>query len=965
MNKEELSDFVLWAQANITGDEKGQAQIFLDHLFRAIGYPGGSLSVDGGTPEYRIRKDVESGGGTAFADFVWKPYVLIEMKKRSASLQKCYRQAFDYWTRLVPNRPRYVILCNFDEFHVYDFEIQMDAPVDTIALHELPVRYDALAFLAPGNPSPVFKNDCVAVTRKAADHLAACFNHMIIRKVDRRLAQSFTLQMLVAFFSEDIGLLEKSFVTRLLDDCTNPAQSYDLIGGLFRAMNTNPPETGGRYKGVPYFNGGLFSNPACIELDIIELNHLREAAREDWSKVQPEIFGTLFQHSMDTEERHAFGAHFTHPNDIMKIIGPTIVEPWLEQIEGAKTLKRLHELEARLHNYRVLDPACGSGNFLYIAYREIKRIEVRLYERIDEYKKNIALPGERRISYVSSQNFFGIDMLPFAVEIAKVTMMIARKLAIDEMNITENALPLDNLDSNFIVADALLSPEGQPTVWPKVDVIIGNPPFLGAKRLKPEYGSDYVNKLRRAYPEIPGMADYCVYWFRKANDHLPACTAADPLAGRAGLVGTQNIRNNQSRVAGLDSIAKTGTIIEAVDNQPWSGEANVHVSIANWVKTRNPALLPKTRKLWYKVTPTKSVTRRKRGQGSAGKEYEITFRECPVINSALSDKIDVSQRRVLLCNKNPKRCFQGKIPGYEGFLLPRDQAKAMEVCEPVVPYLTGREILGDISFERYAIDFQGMDMAEAAKHKVAFTYCRDNVLPAVQKAYDDAFRSESDMRSARQEHLNRWWQFWNRRDELNRALKGLGRYIGCSRVGRRPIMVFLSSKICPSDLIQVFAFDDDYSFGILQSAVHFEWLQTSSRMKVESDVRYSVRAVFETFPWPQFPNREQVMAVADAGRNIRRIRAELMQGSDGGLRAIYRVLELPGKHPLKDAHAKLDSTVTAAFGFDNRSPVLNQLLALNTLVAEAEDAGTPVCSPGVPESITKPEELITEDCITP
>src|SRR5208283_489824 len=172
-----------------------------------------------------------------------------------------------------------------------------------------------------------------------------------------------------------------------------------------------------------------------------------------------------------------------------------------------------------------------------------------------------------------------------------------------------------NLDQNFIAADALLTPEGLPAQWPKADVIIGNPPFLGAKKLKPERGPDYVNTLRRAYAEVPGMADYCVYWIRKAHDHLPACTTADPVAGRAGLVGTQNIRNNQSRVGGLDYVVQTGTVVEAVDNQPWSGEANVHVSIANWVKTQAPALLPSKRKLWFKVNPSPGVKKLNR-QGS-------------------------------------------------------------------------------------------------------------------------------------------------------------------------------------------------------------------------------------------------------------------------------------------------------------------------------------------------------------
>src|SRR5437879_405421 len=188
--------------------------------------------------------------------------------------------------------------------------------------------------------------------------------------------------------------------------------------------------------------------------------------------------------------------------------------------------------------------------------------------------------------------------------------------------------------------------------WPKADVIIGNPPFNGAKKLKPDLGPEYVNAIREAYPDVPGMADYCVSWIRKTHDHLTPCTAADPVAGRAGLVGTQNIRNNQSRVGGLDHVVKTGTILEAVENQPWSGEANVHVSIANWVKTQDAAQLPKACKLWFKVEPSAAAKKlRKRGSGPATKEYELDVRQCDEINSALSDKADVSGARIL---KYPK-----------------------------------------------------------------------------------------------------------------------------------------------------------------------------------------------------------------------------------------------------------------------------------------------------------------------
>jgi type II restriction/modification system DNA methylase subunit YeeA len=596
MRTKNLAEFQTWVAEHITGDEKGEAQLFLDRLFLAFGQKG--VKEAGATLEMRIKR--EDKKGTAFADLVWKPHVLIEMKKRGTKLEKHYRQAFDYWTRLVPDRPRYVVLCNFDEFWVYDFATQMDAPVDKLSLEDLPHRFGPLAFLFPAMDEPTFENDQEAVTRAAADRLATCFNKLVTRGVDRNLAQRFVLQMLVGLFSEDIGLLDKYFVAKVLEDCHEPADAFDLLGGMFVEMNTPGITKGGRFKGVDYFNDGIFAEPARLELHSDELNQLREAAKGDWSKVRPEIFGTLFEHSLGAEERHAFGAHFTSHVDIMKIVTPTIVEPWRDLIENASTVKRVRELQHRMQEYRVLDPACGSGNFLYIAYRELKRLEFRLFERLEELSKR-SIAGQRILSYVTARQFFGMDINPFAVELAKVTMMIARKFAIDELHISEPALPLDNLDKNFVPADALIDKLGNPTIWPAADVVIGNPPFLGAKRLKPERGPDYVKSVRKAYPDVPGMADYCVYWIRRTHDHLPECTIDDTVTGRAGLVGTQNIRNNKSRVGGFDHVVKTGTILEAVENQPWSGEANVHVSIANWVNTQDAAVLSIQWQLWFQV----------------------------------------------------------------------------------------------------------------------------------------------------------------------------------------------------------------------------------------------------------------------------------------------------------------------------------------------------------------------------
>lgn len=952
-----LSLFVEWCSKHITGDEKGEAQIFLDHLFKAFGYPDG-LREAGATLEMRVKKEDR---GTNFADLVWKPIVLVEMKKRGQDLSRHYRQAFDYWMRLTPNRPRFVILCNFDEFWVYDFDTQYDSPVDKVSLKDLPERFGPLAFFFPEGDAPVFGNHQESVTRAAADQLVILFKSLINRKIDRDIAQRFALQTLLVLFAEDIGLLEKYFFSSLLNDCKKPADTYDLIGGLFVEMNTPGKTPGGRYSGVDYFNGGLFSNPTRLELTLDEVEMLKEAARYDWSKVRPEIFGAIFEHSMGEADRHAYGAHFTSPVDIMKIIGPTIVEPWTVRIEASSTVKRLNHLLTRLACFKVLDPTCGSGNFLYIAYREIKRLEARIYERLITISKTKkAAATQRELAFVTARNFYGMDINPFAVELAKVTMMLAHKLAIDELHVTENALPLDNLDDNFISGDALIQPDGSRTVWPKADVIIGNPPYLGAKKLKPERGVKYVNSLRKLYPEVPGMADYCVYWFRRAHDELSECTVQDPFAGRAGLVGTQNIRSNASREGGLDYICSTGEVIEAVDNQPWSGEAVVHVSIVNWIKSQDENLVPEKKFLWSRTAKVVPAKRHLKGTGSAAKEFELECHEVRHINSALSNQVDVALAAVLLCNKKAGLVCQGVTPGHAGFVISSTErvsiiSKSPTSAKVIHPYIVGDDVLsGAARADRYIIDLNQQDILKAQVYKGAFEHLKTHVLPAMLKA--------STSESERATSLECWWKHWRPRREMIQNIKSHTRYLACSRVTKRPIFVFIDSTVCPGDALQVFAFSDDYSFGILQSVAHLHWFDAKcSNMK--SDPRYTSTSVFDTFPWPQNPSAVQVNAIAEAGRELRKLRDTSLTTMTGGLRALYRTLDLPGKNPLREAHAALDAAVLKAYEFSAKRDLLEQILGLNQSVAAKITAGCTVTAPGIPTTYKKSAYLLSKDCI--
>lgn len=249
------------------------------------------------------------------------------------------------------------MLCNFDELWIYDFNTQLSEPVDRLKISELATRHSALNFLFPRAFTPIFGNNWVEVTRRAANDVAGAFNSLVHRQEPRDRARRFILQCVVAMFSEDIGLLPKSLFTGLLEECRRGASCYDLLGGLFRQMNDPHSARGGRYAGVDYFNGGLFATVEPVELTPGELGLLLEAAKEDWSRVQPIIFGTLFEGSLDKEQRHALGAHFTYEADIQKIVRPTIVRPWDERIAAASTAKELRKLLAELRAFRVLDPA--------------------------------------------------------------------------------------------------------------------------------------------------------------------------------------------------------------------------------------------------------------------------------------------------------------------------------------------------------------------------------------------------------------------------------------------------------------------------------------------------------------------------------------------------------------------------------------------------------------------------------
>jgi hypothetical protein len=784
------------------------------------------------------------------------------------------------------------VLCAFQRFEVWEPGSYPNGPRAEFELRELPDQIDALQFLA--DREPIFTGTQAAVTRDAVRLVTDLYGELRERRAAAPdVLRDFILQSVWCMFAEDLGQLEHRLFTQLIDGLLEDTRrsSADDLGQLFEWLNRDEPRPpGGLYSDTRYVNGGLFEHPARVHLDLQELQVLRLACESDWRKVVPHIFGSLLEGSLGPEAQHDLGAHYTHEADIAKVVRPSIVEPWSQRIEAADTLREVQHLQNELLNYVVLDPACGSGNFLYIAYRELRRLEQRLHERERDLRIAGGLRAEQHAltAFFPLQNIKGIEIDAFAVNLARVTLWMAHKLAVDELDLPERTLPLEDL-SGIQAGDALR------IQWPRASVIIGNPPFHGDRNLRRLVGDAYIEWLKRTFK--CGVKDHCVYWFRKAHDHL------EP-GQRAGLVGTNSITQNRARPASLDYVIDNGgAILDAVSSQDWPGAAAVDVSIVNWMKDGDP---PTSVKL----------------DGEPIHE--------PISGSLRPWSIAVERASVL--PQNAGHAFFGPIPGGRGFVLSDHEAadllagKAPEWHQVIRSYLIGDDLTKDPrqSAGRWIIDFGHRSLEEAARFPEALDIVRARVKPERDKTRRAAYRRN-------------WWRFSEPLRQMRHALAGLTRYIASPAQAKRILFTWVDIAVCPSNLVTVFAFDDDYSMGILSSFAHDRWLR-AGWSTLEDRLRYTPSTVFATFPWPS-PTEDQRQLIGDRSQELLRIRDRVCLEHGLGLTDLYNRMEEGGFRDLREAHGQLDAAVAAGYGWprsivDDSDAALRELKALNAEIAE-------------------------------
>jgi hypothetical protein len=931
--KSELRRFVL----DVAGGYRGRdaPTEFTSKLLRCFGWP------DGQVPEASMPASLSivANGERATRDVAlfWKARrVLVEVVKHDVMLDFAWKDLLRVCLQIDPV-PQYVVLTNQRDLQLYDLVRDREAPRLSIPVDDLPKYSEAFPFLSPTwvpGTTPKIIN-VSKVSREVAELVARLYRSLKEQHPQReRDVVQFTLQCILTMFAEDIGLLPQEYFSTLLYDGARRRDVEKRLRELFGLMSTRDIPAP---RAVPFFNGGLFTKPVTLPLGDAQLAALTKASEANWKYVDPHIFGSVFQGIMDDAERHKSGVHYTAHDDIMRVVGPTIVEPWRQRIRDAKSLAELLEVRTALLKFRVLDPACGSGNFLYVAFRELYRLDTELLARIREFPSTHG-QGKAKVTWgagVQTSSFFGIDINPFAVELAKVTLNIAKKIAFDERREfaadlvgqleldVDPSLPLDNLEKNIVCTDALF------TSWPEADAIVGNPPFLGGSKIRQELGAEYLRKLQNDLG-ADGIVDLACYWFRRAHDRLAK-------GARAGLVATSGIRVGKARESSLDYIVSNGgTITNAISSRVWPGDSAVNVSMVNWVK------------------------------GEAAGPHTLVVDEeaydVQKIATHLQIFADVSAAGDIAANAKGRtdgvnfghQAFRSDCPGFP--------LSAREVLPSIRPVATGDDLLrGKLSVTPdYCIYLESGTEAEArATGGAAFEYLKERVLPVVKGRA--ASRADANIYAS---WVRRWWQPWAPRTDFFARLRRSTRILVVPKVSSRPIFAFVSAKFIPNDTLAVFACDDDYSFGIIQSRLHWEWTKAKGG-KVRADIRYT-NDVWTTFPWPQEPAEHEVTAVAAAARNLRRIRDTLMKDNGWSLRELYQAAEVTGPHPLSTGQAALDDAVRQAYGMPGDQPVTEFLLELNQLVAEDEAEGRNVQGPGLPTGLNPRDPRWTsDDCIEP
>lgn len=803
------------------GDERRDFQSFFDDLCRLMNHPTpreADPEHTWFTYEYGASKTT---GGEGWADAWKRGFFGFEAKGTGKDLGRAYAQLKMYADAL--ENPPLLIVSDLQRFEIHtNFTNAVKQvhrfTVEDLANHETR-RLLAAAFNDPQQLRPgVTRAD---ITKEAAGKFATLAEALRKRGHEPHAVAHFLNRLLFCMFAEDIGLLPDHIFSKLVRSVQDKPDQFEArTAALFAAM-----KDGGDFalNDIAHFNGGLFEDAATLRLEPAELATLDEAARLDWSEIDPSIFGTLFERGLDPNKRSQLGAHYTDPDTIMKIVGPVVVSPLLAEWEAEKAgiatmldkaktkgipkaaQQRFNAFLERLRAFRVLDPACGSGNFLFLALRSLKDLEARVLWEGE------TLGLGRQAPSVGPANVLGIELNEYAADLARLTVWIGEIQWMVQNGYGVRRNPILQALGGIENRDALMNPDGTEAAWPAADVIVGNPPFIGDKKMIGELGADYAGQVRKTYAgRVPGGADFVCYWFEKSNDAIQ-----EGRTQRVGLVATQSIRNGASRDV-LKHAADTSRIFEAWADEPWSNEgAAVRVSLVCFGHSEQIARL----------------------DGQA-----VT-----VIHADLSAVEGLDLTTVGRIAENRGCVFQGlkKVGAFEmdgnaaREMLKLPNPNGRPNADVLRPWWNGLDVARR-DRDMWIIDFGANTPLEvAALYEGPFAHVVEFVKPA-RDTNNDASRRAN------------WWRFGRSGADVRAAMKGLDRYITTPEVSKYRVFVWADAAVSPDSKLMVIARDDDTMFGVLSSRIHEVWaLANGSLHGVGNDPRYTPSTTFETFPFPE------------------------------------------------------------------------------------------------------------------
>ncbi|HZM02906.1 MAG TPA: DNA methyltransferase [Candidatus Saccharimonadales bacterium] len=993
------------------GKETSAYQGHFDDLCRLLGQPTPAEADPSGSDFFcfqkRVVKDAElfsfdespdaaEPTERGFADVWKKGHFAWEYKGKKKNLDEAYKQLLRYRESLL--NPPLLVVCDFDRYivktnfngtvqEVHEFtNDQIDRPENIPILRALFTDPD---FLKP-------QRTTAAVTEALAEKIGEAARSLQKREsVELEDAKSraevsyaqrknlriarFLNRIVFCLFAEDTRLLPANLFSDVVKTSTDdPKHFARTIENLFKVMATGGDF--GQHK-IRYFNGHLFDDSTVFELNEEELRILGEAAEADWQFIEPSIMGTLFERALEAEQRSQLGAHYTSEADINTLVEPVLMQPFRREwskIKGelapayakgkgnAAQRERLAKFQKQLATVTVLDPACGSGNFLYVSLQLLLGLE----KEVITFGTQLGFGFKPQVSVTQLK---AIEINPYAFELAQVSVQIGYLQWRRDNGFDNDRTPVLQVLDGFQNEDALLVPHFRNKAktlkdaradehsqdnalkfyterkWPEADFIISNPPFLGDKLMRGQLGDDYVQELRRIYGNrIPGQSDLCCYWFEKARDLIE-----HKKCKRSGLLATQGIRGGANREV-LKNIKETGDIFFAESDRAWIlAGANVHVSMVGFDDASQIEKFLDGRKV-SEIQPNLTASA---SDISAAKKLKENAR-IGFIGTTKKAPLDITEAVALdLLNKpNPNK---------------------RPASDVVVPYLNAEDVVRRNAYF-WIIDFPvSLSQAGAAGYESAFEHVKTHVFPlrvnhreAVQKKF--------------------WWRLARPCPEVKQALEPLERFLVTSIVSKHRLFAWHRVPVNPDHALAVFARQDDCFFGIVHSRFHEVWaLKQGTRL--ETRPRYTPTTCFETFPLPR-PTPKQETSIAAPAKELNELRENWLNPPEW---TETRTLEFPGsvtgpwaryvvkpnkngvgtvRYPrleprdpdcaekLKDrtltklynerpawldlAHKKIDVAVAAAYGWPvdlKDEQVLDRLLALNLerAAGEAHEAKAP------------------------